>query len=145
MLHIERSGKDLPLGVHWYRQDFRTLCLETSSRLCLTSTRPCSVLSDHANELVPHRRILEATKEVCGQRSRPALTHPTHCHTKMIRFDNDSDSKRTEYIHSRMSHIFRKTFLDLQPPGEDLDETRKLGQPYDCLVWQVPNVYLRFD
>jgi len=63
----------------------------------------------------------------------------------MNRFNNDRDSERIEYLHDRMSHLFGKTFLDLQPLGEDLDETRKLGQPYDCLVWQVPNVYLRFD
>ena len=46
----------------------------------------------------------------------------------MLCLDDDGDTRRLQYFHQRIGDLHSQLLLDLQPPGEDIDNARDLGQ-----------------
>lgn len=60
----------------------------------------------------------------------------------MIRLYYNSDAFWLEYLENTVGYLFREPFLHLQPAGEHLSDSSKLGEPDHFAVGNVANVHL---
>src|SRR5262245_6883791 len=70
----------------------------------------------------------------------PGLADAATGHASMGTFDHHGDTLRGKHPVQGVGDLRRHLLLDLQPPGIDLNETRKLGYPDHFLARQVADV-----
>ncbi len=74
------------------------------------------------------------------RRRRARLLDAAAGHAAMAGLDDDGDAKRMEHGLDRVGDLRRHPFLDLQPPGVDLDQPGQLGDADHALARQVGNM-----
>lgn len=71
-----------------------------------------------------------------------SLLHAAHHHARVGCFHDDGNALRVQNVHDSICDLFRKTFLNLQPPGIHLSDARELGEPNHGSRGDVANMHL---
>src|SRR6478752_1771773 len=81
--------------------------------------------SGRVAQLAAHRR---------GDGARAGLADAAHGHAEVLRLEDDDDALHVEVLDERVGDLRREPLMHLRAPGEDVDETRELGQSGDSPV-----------
>ncbi len=65
------------------------------------------------------------------------LLDAAHLHTHMARLDHDGDPFGIKRLHDRFGDLLCQLLLDLHTAGEDIDDTRYLGETHHLAVRDV--------
>ena len=99
--------------------------------------------SDDAHEFAARSRVgAELTEQLTGNHRNPMLANATCRHALMFAFDDYADSLRPEDVLNTVGNLCRHGLLDLQAPGEGLDDSCKLADADDLSVRKVTDMGL---